>query len=521
MLYTKLSQKMNQLLIKARRHYDELPETMLAQITILLKTVRSIDKSDQTAIHDAAGTIDNLTNEINHIIYPDTEKRPAETLRQTVLQTEKGALKTTHFLSYQDRPAPLVHAVDNAFDTLKALKKSTWTHNGEKNSYQLFNKNNEYQFIKQLILNNPTQKAFLLLDLGAGQFGFSQYICEQLEIDASIPKDIQINFVSVRGESSDEPYQVIQGNKCTQYNLSAFPVENLKDAFQTIRDAHPEFPELDGQADAVISCMTFTHLIDPLGTLVQAYDLLKPTTGYLLFDGFECALINDHHTTDTQEDFFDGFNVHHNLYLALIMSGASVLINPSAQNQGLHQFILKRKDEQSLAIPLQYYTDILDSKLNSYPHEMATYQPQHDHWLAFLGSYFTCVQDDKRVFIGDENLLQESKTYFRKEKSTICLAFDDCFDLTTATYPVKKVQQQSINITADFIKALPPLLQQPITMATAFGVVTTCALEALTELLHPATVMTGLAVGFATYGVFNELSSQIDASQKSEHAPAL
>jgi len=519
-LYTELLQKMNQFHFKAEKHYEKLPVGIIEQIAALTNTIRSIDKSDEAAIHDAALVINSLTSEINDIIYPDTEKRPAEILRQTILQPEEGVQKTIHFLSHQDRPAPLMQAIDRAFQKLSKEKRSTWLHNGEKGSYHLFNCNDEYQLIKQLILNNPTQKEFLFLDLGAGQFSFSQYICEQLEKEFCIPEGIQVNFVSTRGESSDGPYQVIKTEKCTQYNLSAFPVENLSDAFQTIRDAHPEFPEVHEQADIVVSSMTFTHLVDPLGTVIQAYDLLKPQTGYFIFDGFECALLNDHHASASQKDFFDGFDVHHNLYLSLMVSGASVLINPSAQNQGLHQFILKRKDKEPLAIPLQYHAKIGDSTLNSYNHKMATYQPQHGHWLAFLGSYFECVQANQRVFIGDKSLFQAFKAYFRKDATALCLSFDDCFDLTTVTYPEPDVQQQA-NSAADLIAPMTLLLQHPITMATALGAITTCALEVLTDLTPTAKMIAGFAVGLSTYGVFKTLSSQETALQQNEQTPAL
>jgi|GEM_PF-3633228 len=334
-------------------------------------------------------------------------------------------------LSVHSRPDILTHVIDEAFQKLSKLTGSKWNFNGDKASYRLFNYRDEYQFIKQIILNSPEQKEFLFLDLGAGQFGFSQYICEKLERDKTIPEDIKVKFVSVRGESSKEPYKVITSKKCTQYNLSAFPVEQLETAFQRVREIHPDFPQMEGNVDFSISKMTFLHLVDPLGTLVQAYQMLKPETGLLMSDGFYCELLNDYHSASNDRGFFEGFGQHHTLYLALILSGAQVLINPEGISARLHQFILKRKDGQQLNIPLQYSTRIADSSdATHHQHKLATYQVQNETWAAFLGS----ALGDNQTFVGDKALYIELEPYFAMMKPR-CLSFDEGFEFTRVDYP--------------------------------------------------------------------------------------
>jgi len=329
-------------------------------------------------------------------------------------------------LSASNRPEILTHAIDEAFQQLSKLSHSSWIYNGIKDSYRLFNGRDEYQFIKQIILNNTGQKEFLFLDLGAGLFGFSEYICEKLERDKEIPEDIKVNFVSVRGESSDEPYKVITSKKCAQYQLSAFPIEQLESAFQRIKEAHPDFPQIEGKVDFSISKMTFLHLVDPLGTLMQAYQLLKPETGYLICDGFYCELLNDYHRDSLDPGFFEGFSQHHTLYLALILSGAQVLINPEGLTQRLQQFIIKRKDDQQLNIPLQYSTRIANSREAKYiQHKLATYQVQDETWGAFL----ECLFNVKQNFIGNKALYKELKPYFAMMKPS-CLSFDESFEFT-------------------------------------------------------------------------------------------
>jgi hypothetical protein len=47
---------------------------------------------------------------------------------------------------------------------------------------------------------------------------------------------------------------------------------------------------LENNVDLIVSRFSLRHMIDPIGTMLQAYDLLKPNTGLILTDDFSFLL---------------------------------------------------------------------------------------------------------------------------------------------------------------------------------------------------------------------------------------
>jgi len=54
-------------------------------------------------------------------------------------------------------------------------------------------------------------------------------------------------------------------------------------------------------------------------------------------------------------------------------------------------------------------------------------------------------------------------------------------------------------------------------MATALGFLVTCALESLTELTPTATVSTGVTTALTSYGVFNLIRDNYNATKNSDN----
>ncbi len=69
---------------------------------------------------------------------------------------------------------------------------------------------------------------------------------------------------------------------CTLYELSAFPIEILSEKLA-------ELGYLDMLADKVdltVAAYTLVHLIDPIGSFLQIYDLMRPSQGIILVQNF-------------------------------------------------------------------------------------------------------------------------------------------------------------------------------------------------------------------------------------------
>ena len=49
---------------------------------------------------------------------------------------------------------------------------------------------------------------------------------------------------------------------------------------------------LENNVDLIVSRFSLRHMIDPIGTMLQAYDLLKPNTCLILTDDFSIKYTN-------------------------------------------------------------------------------------------------------------------------------------------------------------------------------------------------------------------------------------
>ncbi len=100
-----------------------------------------------------------------------------------------------------------------------------------------------------------------------------------IEKQTDLPKDVKINIYGIRGEKH-LGQRTVQTDRCTIYNLGAFKVEELFAKFKA------NGFDLENKVDLAISFRYLPGLNDPVGTLVQTYNLLRPKSGWLLIDGF-------------------------------------------------------------------------------------------------------------------------------------------------------------------------------------------------------------------------------------------
>jgi SAM-dependent methyltransferase len=258
------------------------------------------------------------------------------------------------FLDWKDRSEKLKKQINDAWLKLHDIK---WTMNGS-DTYQLCGID-EHRLIKSLIKKYPHSKDFYVLDIGAGNFQFAHALAASLKADPSIPMDVKIHIISIRGEPHLQSNPIIVGN-CILYNLGQFKIENLLDELNRLHF------NVEGKIDLIVSRYCFNHLVDPLGTFIQAYNLLRPNEGLFLLTGFfhsrkSHKQVEYHFEYDKNEGkgkIIEGSTSASNeykasLYLLLRDLNIPFLIQPDVDQNPLEHMILQ-KTQQSCQIPLRY-----------------------------------------------------------------------------------------------------------------------------------------------------------------------
>lgn len=247
----------------------------------------------------------------------------------------------THGLDPSQRPKDLKYDIQKSFDRFSSSSGKNWLYQGESSVYSIM-KIDAANFAHTLIKTAPKeQKDFYLLDIGAGTFGWARGTAAYLNRQTDIPDDVTIHIVSVTGENYG-PLKIEESGRCKIYNLSAFKIEDLKESFGKLRE-ELGFDYI-GNFDLIVSSFTFIHLHDPVGTFVQAYDLLRPKTGYMLMEGIPVFFVGQ---TDNEQ-------LVYNLIDLLFMTKAPFLIGPGHGERWIESFLLKRPDDKLLELPLTY-----------------------------------------------------------------------------------------------------------------------------------------------------------------------
>ncbi len=182
-------------------------------------------------------------------------------------------------LLFSNRPPEVQKAIDTTFASLQGQPRDYWRYMGISKSYGLLGFDDQ-EMIAQRIENASSQKKDLyFLDLGGGFFAWVDATREFLQKHYG-NDERHFHVIGVTGEGN--PFDSIhaKGN-VTTHKITGFKLENLLETF-------PQFNlELVNSVELIVSSWTLQHLVDPIGTLEQAYNLLSCGNGLLLGTGFE------------------------------------------------------------------------------------------------------------------------------------------------------------------------------------------------------------------------------------------
>ncbi len=246
---------------------------------------------------------------------------------------------TPKWLDWTQRFDSIKKMIDKALIPLLSQFQSGWGVFNGAVSYGLCGVD-ERALLKKLILDAyPDRKEFYILDVGAGNFQWSKSMADYIEKEANLPKDIKVHIIGIRGEGY-LGNRVVETERCKIYNYGAFKVEEL---FEQFKKEHGL--DLVNKVDLAVSHWCIRHLVDPVGTALQIYNLLRPKTGYFLFDGFFFLLENQTMKTEIG-------NARMN-QLLLDMKAPFITRRIDVLHS-LNQFILRRPDEKTCQLPMSY-----------------------------------------------------------------------------------------------------------------------------------------------------------------------
>jgi hypothetical protein len=247
---------------------------------------------------------------------------------------------TRTVFDWKQRPEIVQKEIQGAFDAISGNTRSEWGLYNGAYEYEIAYVD-EQKLIKTIIENAPpSQKDFYFMEIGAGNFQWEYSLSEFVKEQKLDQEGRHIHIIGLRGETNLDP-EIVKESGCTVYQFGKFQIENLIDELEK-RGLH-----LQSQVDAIVSRWTFRHLVDPLGTFVQAYNLLRPKTGHLMMDGFFFL-------TNNEEMKKSDPNIR--MEKLLLDTKAPFLVVPFDNGRSLNQFILQKPDDLSLALPMRYLT---------------------------------------------------------------------------------------------------------------------------------------------------------------------
>ncbi len=308
------------------------------------------------------------------------------------------------YLDWTQRPADLQKKISDDF--AKQEKKDGCDSSLEMldEQFGLFNLD-EYRLLKPTILKAyPAQKVFNVLHLGAYNFTWSIAMSKFLERLTDLPPDIKINIYAIRGEKHLGE-RIVQTDRCTIYNLGAFKVEELFAKFKELGF------DLENKVDLAISFRCFRRLNDPVGTLVQTYNLLRPKSGRLFIDGFYFLCNNE--TIESPND-------NHRMTQLFLDIKAPFLTKKFDLMHSLNLFMLKRPNDEPCRLPMSY-SEIYHLKNEQEVLQLQTAssftrfkrKPQSaDRELFTLPHHYNIVSGDKSMF---DELYRIEGLFFRSQ----------------------------------------------------------------------------------------------------------
>jgi hypothetical protein len=186
-------------------------------------------------------------------------------------------------LLFSQRPPEVIEKIDAVHQ--KLMRGTSWGYSGDFGFYDLLNFNEEDVIAQRIENASPNKKDLYFIDLGAGHFRWVDAVSSFLRRKYS-EAEHHFHVIGVTGEREPFDSKTTVGN-VTTHKISGFKLENLLESFA-------QFDlQLVNSVELIVTSWTLCHLVDPLGTLEQAYHLLNCGNGFLFGTGFVSSCFDE------------------------------------------------------------------------------------------------------------------------------------------------------------------------------------------------------------------------------------
>jgi len=170
-----------------------------------------------------------------------------------------SAEKSLPYVNPAQRPPALQAAINDEFAIIKQLKGDGYISTGDRASCYGFVFYGMHRLDSDMVLDKAVEqgKCLTVCDVGAGAFGFERH-----NLSRYGEKVINVGITATSFGTDSSTAHVIGQN--AEYLSSVFTPE---------------------QFDFIFSRLTYIHLVDPVGAIIEAYKTLKPG-GKLFIDSF-------------------------------------------------------------------------------------------------------------------------------------------------------------------------------------------------------------------------------------------
>lgn len=255
-------------------------------------------------------------------------------------------------LRLEDRPQEVKDLIDYNFNRLVNREAVGWgVYSGDIDDYitecgyDIFGID-AYDFLVHIIQQNPDRNDFYVLDVGAGNFGFSHHLAKKINKNTNLRENIRVHLIGTRGEPNLEE-AIFEKGKCKFYQFGTFKIESTLESFKALGF------DFQNKIDLLVSHWCFQHLVDPIGVFMETYSLLRTGSGYMMMQGYNFLV--DQNSAFLNMDFL------------LLLTGEPVLIKPfSSMHHHAPEFILKRTKDESLKLPISYGSSTIDEVKDDY-----------------------------------------------------------------------------------------------------------------------------------------------------------
>lgn len=184
-------------------------------------------------------------------------------------------------LAIKDRSEDLNRAINKGFSRAKLGGYNFYGRNDLDYGTDYFVYSHD--LVKAILESAPKeQKDFYIVDIGAGYGGFNNGAAKTIK-KMHLADDIHVHLIGLTAQDHVPYTKEVESLNITKYLFSNFNAENFSAKLSQLHDAGVD---IQNKIDLVVSNFTFTHIIDPIGTLIQVHDNLRENTGMILLDYF-------------------------------------------------------------------------------------------------------------------------------------------------------------------------------------------------------------------------------------------